>query len=638
MSSRSLSALLLLAGLCGAAPAAAPPASDREPDSLLPASTQIYVRWDGHAAHRDAYRRSAIGKMLAGEMGRSLNTLWGRYAADLKVRSVGYKLLEGVPPAELRCRDELVRTGLSLPAVLAQTGFVVGFEGRMIPPASAVFSRLRRLATGEAGAMESVLPHVQLTAVFPGAKNHPEVVKFLDRLAAFEKKGSLEKATVAGRSCRVVKGGAGEIGWAWWLEGKHLVVVGVLGDPLPAVSRVVHSGAGVTGHRLYRSLKQSRPFDVTTSRGFIDAGSITGTIRMIPFLSAMTLAAIEDAGLLDIQAVRFWEGFEGEASRAAWEVDFTPRQRGIYRFMVQKPINLKELPPLPADTYRWTAARTNVSVVYDLLLTIAASASSDAPPPSLFGASKAFAEAKKQVRTELEDGLGVKLDDLFVSLGDTFVAHCSHSDGLSILGQVLAVSVKDERALNRTLDPLMRKIAAELGERGRFRKRSFHGATIREIAVPGGGNPVTFACTLHKGWLVLGLNPQPIQGFILRSNGKLAAWKPDERTARALARIPADAGLVQVVDPRTSVNFFLSVAPVGVNVFSGGLFRPNDGIRRLVEAGDLPHAEAVTKHLFPNVSWTTFDGKTFRIESRESLWLPLQEIGMEWLALVVGRF
>jgi hypothetical protein len=637
MFTRTLSTLALLVGLYTTAPAAAPPAGDREPDMLLPASTQVYVRWDGYAAHRDAYRNSALGKMLAGEMGRSLHTLWGRYSADLKVKAVGYKLLEGVPPAELRRRNELVQAGLALPPVLAQTGFVAGFEARVIPPASAVFGRIRRMVKGEAGAVESVLPYVQFTTVFPGAKNHPDVVKFLEKLAAFESKGLLEKVTVAGRTCHVVKGSPTEPGLAWWFEGKHLVVVGALGDPAPAVSSVVHSGAGVTGHRLYKALKQSRPFDVTTSRGFVDASNIVGNVRMIPFLPPMVLAALEDAGLLDIQGVRFWEGFEGEASRAAWEVDFAARQRGIYRFLVQKPLNLKELPPLPSDTYRWTAARANVSVVYDLMLTLAASTSPDAPPPSLFGgATKAFAEAKKQVQRELEDALGIKLGELFGSLGDTFVAHCSFSDGLSVLGQVVAISVKDEKTLLRTLDPLMRKIAAELGERGRFRKRSFHGAIIREIALPG-NSPVTFACTLHQGWLVLALNPQPIQGFILRSSGKLPVWKPDERTARALARIPADAGLVQVVDPRTTMNFFLSAAPVGVNLFSRGLFRPDQGIERFVEVGDLPHAEAVTRHLFPNVSWTTFDGKTIRIESRESLWLPLQEIGMEMLVFLTGR-
>jgi hypothetical protein len=46
----------------------------------------------------------------------------------------------------------------------------------------------------------------------------------------------------------------------------------------------------------------------------------------------------------------------------------------------------------------------------------------------------------------------------------------------------------------------------------------------------------------------------------------------------------------------------------------------------------------VTKHLFPNVSWTSFDGKTWRIESHESLWIPFQEIGLEWMFFASRAF
>ncbi len=347
MSFRNIFALLLLAGLARVAPAAAPPASEREPDTLLPASTQVYVRWDGHTAHRDAYRDSALGKMLAGEMGRTIRTVWGRYAADLKVRSVGYKLLAGVSPAELRRRDELVGAGVVLPPVLAHTGFVVGFEARMIPPGTAVFSRIRSMVKGQSGAVESVLPYLQLTAVFPGAKDHPEVVKFLDKLAPFEKKGSLERLVVAGRSCRVVKGGVGELGWAWWLEGKHLVVVGALGDPLPGVSRVIQAGAGVTNHRLYKSLRQSGTFPVTTSRGFINVGSLTGNLHLIPFISSMTLAALEDAGLMDVQAVRLLGRLRGRCLARRLGNRLQPSPKG-YLSLPGQQADQSERPASPA--------------------------------------------------------------------------------------------------------------------------------------------------------------------------------------------------------------------------------------------------------------------------------------------------
>src|SRR5262245_28727981 len=38
-------------------------ADERTPEQLLPATTQIYARWDGVTAHKEAYRNSARGKM-----------------------------------------------------------------------------------------------------------------------------------------------------------------------------------------------------------------------------------------------------------------------------------------------------------------------------------------------------------------------------------------------------------------------------------------------------------------------------------------------------------------------------------------------------------------------------------------------
>jgi hypothetical protein len=632
MTPRGISAVLLLAGLARVSQGAAPPVRERAPDALLPATTQVYLRWDGERAHRAAYGRSAIGKMLAGELGRSIRAIWGRFESDLHLRVVGSRLLEGASSEDLQRRSDLLSACVALPRALAETGFIAGFEAHIVPPPAALFRGLARVAAGKAGVEELALPHVQFTLVFPGAKNRPEMIALLDRLSAFEKTGAIQRVIVDGRTCRVVKGSRSEVGWAWWLEGTHLVVVAAPGDPARAVARVPASGPGVTGTDLYRALAGFRGFEVT-SRGFVDGRSIASAVRWLRLTDPLTLAVVEDTGLLDVQALRLWEGFEGEASRACWEVDFPARQRGISRFLVNKALDRKSLPPLPADAHRWTAARTNVAALHDLFLTLAAPSVGEAPEPSLFGTSRALARAKERARREFDDALGVKVGDVLATLGDTFVTYCSPSDGIAAVGQVGAVAVRDEATLNRYLDPLGRKIAALLGERVRFRKRSFHGVTIREIGVAEGGSPVSLTCAVHRGWLVLALNQQPIQGFILRSKGKLPAWQPDERTARALARVPADAGLVQVVDPRPSVTFALAGAPL-----LAGLLGRAESFRHLIDPGDLPHAGEVTRHLFPNVSWTSFDGRTFRIESRESLWLPLQEVGVESLVILSGRF
>ena len=45
------------------------------PEKLLPASTQIYVHWDGIRAHQAAYDNSARGMMYAGDTGKLMRHL-----------------------------------------------------------------------------------------------------------------------------------------------------------------------------------------------------------------------------------------------------------------------------------------------------------------------------------------------------------------------------------------------------------------------------------------------------------------------------------------------------------------------------------------------------------------------------------
>ena len=43
--------------------------AEEAPERLLPAGTQIYLRWDGIEPHRASYEELALGKMLQGDTG-----------------------------------------------------------------------------------------------------------------------------------------------------------------------------------------------------------------------------------------------------------------------------------------------------------------------------------------------------------------------------------------------------------------------------------------------------------------------------------------------------------------------------------------------------------------------------------------
>src|SRR6266550_977367 len=71
-------------------------------ESLLPASTQVYLRWDGIDAHRSAYEKTALGKTLQGDTGKLLQGLYGELNAHLGTLLTVPLLLEGTPPERLQ--------------------------------------------------------------------------------------------------------------------------------------------------------------------------------------------------------------------------------------------------------------------------------------------------------------------------------------------------------------------------------------------------------------------------------------------------------------------------------------------------------------------------------------------------------
>lgn len=603
MTPRSALAGLLFCALTGAALAAAPPVAV-DPGRLLPAGALAYVRWDGVMRHQRAYKRAAFGKALAEVLVRPARALRRRLEDDWKLEFVGDELLNGATPDALRRRYELVNAVLALPEVLAETGFAIALEAVVSPRHDITLADMVLVLSGEAGPEALLAPSARITAVFPGARRRPEVVALLKQAPAVL--GALgaqaKRMRLRGRDVIYENGGV-----LFWLEGEHLVVVATSGGTVEScVQRVLNSGEGITGRPLYRALLNRRGFEVTT-RGYIDGKALRGLCSWVRFLEPRLGEALEEFGVLDVEAVRFWEGFAGTASRSTWEVDVTKERHGVSRILVKKPLDWKSLPPIPADAYRWAAGRVNPDVPLDLLLAQAARYRPEAN----------FARAKELARRELKEKLGFDpFREVFDALGDTFLMYASPTDGLGPVGQVVAVSVKDERKLARGIARFVRLLTARPKAGFEARMSKAHGAVIWEVRKRGA--LISFCYTIHKGWLFLAPHPQPLEGMLLRRAGKLPVWKPDRRTARTLAALPPGAGMVAVSGPRPVIQALLAAAPTFANWMD-------------VSAADLPHAGAAARHLYPNVSWSSFDGKTWRLQSRGSLWLPTQQFGPEWL-------
>ena len=91
-------AVLLLSGQAWGADA---PSPATPPERLLPASAQVYLRWDGVAAHREQYAQTALGQLLTRDLAPLRKELLDLYPKLLRSELTEKKLLDGMPPDRL---------------------------------------------------------------------------------------------------------------------------------------------------------------------------------------------------------------------------------------------------------------------------------------------------------------------------------------------------------------------------------------------------------------------------------------------------------------------------------------------------------------------------------------------------------
>jgi hypothetical protein len=194
----------------------------------------------------------------------------------------------------------------------------------------------------------------------------------------------------------------------------------------------------------------------------------------------------------------------------------------------------------------------------------------------------------------------------------------------------MAFKVEDAKKLSATLEQMIKNLANTAGGNLSIKKKKYRDAELNEVHFKQEGFFFVPTYAIYKDWLVVGYFPQPVQGFILRASGELPAWKPDARLEEALAKMPKDFIAISWSDPVPSMKQLLSLGPL-----VGGLinsFAPDAKF----DVSSLPNAHEATRHLFPNVSVITDDGKTLRQETRASLALPFDLTGLDTYAIFLA--
>lgn len=566
-------------------------------ESLLPASTQVYLRWDGIDAHRSAYEKTPLGKTLQGDTGKLLQGLYGELNANLGTLLTVPLLLEGTPPERLQRIQADAKVAPKLLETIARNGLVLAIDMR-----SGLF-----------------YPEVQTTLIFPQAGAQPDPFLSVLRLLAALARQEIKETKIANRTVFHMQL-APVVHIAWWIEGKHAIVAVGTGQPEAVVQRLQDANPHLSSQPLFKQVQEYKEFE-TAFRGFVDLAALVKLLRQV--LPNGPAKLIDDLGLDGLQQLTFHSGFDGDAERSLVQLKVSSPRKGLTRLTGGTVFKRGELPPLPADVLSFTLTKLDLGILYDVGLDAAEKILGETAPQQA-------AELKKAVH-QADAALGINIrNDLLASLGDKAVIYQSPSEGILLFGQTILLQVRDAAKLEASLERSLKALAKSTGANLMVKKKDYHGAQLHEVHVRQPGFIFLPTYTIHKGWLAFSFYPQATQGYVLRANGELPPWQPDDRVRATLEKMPPELLAVAVSDPRPTVRQALTLAPL----VAVGINSTNSSYK--FDVGALPNALEATRHFFPNVWTASGDETTLRLESRTSFALPFEVSGLDLYSFIIA--
>lgn len=576
--------LLLLPGLSGAA--------EDVPERLLPASTQIYWRWDGIDAHKDAYTKTSLGRMMKGDTGAFIAGVFDKLQTGAGALLTVDTLRRGLDPKALKKMQTDARAAATLFRQLGKRGFILAGELRQLEP-----------------------PSGELFLILPGMGADPDPLFGALRLAIGLGQGKIEEQQIAGRTIASLE--LAPLHLAWWVEGQHAILALSTDKPENLVKRMTaEDRTALTENPLFRRLTGFKKFE-TNARAFVDMAAL---VQLGAKRGKETAQLLDDLGLMGLRGLVLYSGFDGRAERGLIEWDMPGPRKGLLTLLSGKPFQLGDVPPLPSDAVSWAMTNFDAAVFYDTAYRAAEQIVGLVSPDDV--------PQVKQFVQQANQFLGVDLrKDLLGSLGSQLAYYNSPSDGPFTLGRTVLLKVKDADKLQSALEQIIQSLAAAAGTEVRIKKRDYQGVVVREVHVKAQGFIFVPSYAIHKDWLVIGWYPQAVQAFVQRSKGGLAVWKPSPSAKESLDKLPKEFVSISYSDPRPTMKQLLSIAPLIAGAVSS--FNPQLNF----EVGSVPSAQEVTKHLFPNLSVTSDDGKILRQDSLDSLALPLNISGLDTYSL-----
>ncbi|HEV3384457.1 MAG TPA: hypothetical protein VG097_06555 [Gemmata sp.] len=421
------------------------------PDKLLSPTSQLYIRWDGIAAHNEAYKKSIWGGVMAGPTGDSVHALIAKAQKQLGGTLLADPLLEGKPPQELKANLADLRNATKLIDLIAAKGAIISAEVREpTPTLKGVGAAIGGLLDGKVPSPAALIPDVQAIVVVPDVAENAETFFAAIRLLLKKAEYKIEPFAFSGRNgfrFKAPEGPAVPLHAAWWVEGKHFVIYAGTMKPEAVVAEMTANVAkgGVTGHPLYQRCGKNPGYE-SIARGFVDAARVVSFAKSIagPFVPGLS-QRLDDLGFGNLKAVVFNSGFDGKESRATYEFDLPGERKGLAKVLKREPLDLKDLPPLPPDVSRFSALRVDPAATYDAAVMVLETLMMN----ESFGSEEEVKTISEKLRLRrdyvaklYDKALGVNIKEEVVPyLGDKVVVFQSPSEGLSVFGTVICVSL-----------------------------------------------------------------------------------------------------------------------------------------------------------------------------------------------------
>lgn len=650
------------------------------PERLLAPDALVYWRFDGWAPHQAAFDKTTFGELLQGDLGEFLNGAKQLALKRLSDSSIGNSLLAGKHPEELAKIQAAAKQFPVFWPAICQHGFVLAIEGSnkdrsahaivILPKGKSLLS-LAQLVIGQFGPtpVERKIGdrRVLVAQDAAAAKADNAAADDEDASRAGESSNAamatakLVTAKPAGRGKalkRLARSIApdlptGPFRTLAWAEGDDLVIVVSNRPTARTVEQIVdRHDQSLLSSPIYKRLVGFNEYE-TLSRGFVDLKQLIAE----PYFKinnqydvSKILAGI---GLGNVRQLEWHTGVEGRNLRSSVELLIPGKREGILKFL---PTNreLHAWPPMPPDITEFEEFGIHLAGANDEINRMAQKTA------KLIGADPVkVGTAIYGAQIAATTFLGIDIQhDLLDSLGSTVVVYSSPSEGPLSLGTALAIEVRDSDKLRKTLHALETAATSAAGSDLQIKHRQYHGvdaATIHYASGDGGTNfPANIfmpTYTLYDGWLVVSLNPQTVEGYILRAKSQsetkksghpaYQTWKTtplfDEMCYRWIRREPEVTFLAMgMSDPRPGLKNTLALAPLVATALSNSKTLKLDNWL-------MPNSQAIVEPLYPNV-WLLVDtGESLRRDDYKSVPFPFDSAAVmapfgAYIALLGGVF